>query len=54
MNFITNRKIKKTIKEKFNNVMVELTMADGTTKTVNGKEWLSMDSRLIKHFKMIN
>lgn len=45
-----NKKIKKT----FANRKVKIWMRDGTIKVINGKEWLKMDSRLLKHFEILD
>ena len=52
--FFFERKVKRTLHNALDNKRVVVYMADGTIKNVSGKEWLAMDSRLIKHFVFVD
>ena len=52
--FFFERKVKRALHNALDDKRVVVYMVDGTTKNVSGKEWLKMDSRLIKHFVFVD
>lgn len=51
---IENRRVKKLIHDNFDNCKVLVEYVDGTQKIINGREWLSIECKLIKSFTILS
>lgn len=51
---IENNRVKKLIHNTFDECKILVKYVDGTQKIINGREWLSIECKLIKSFTILS